>query len=111
MEGIKRISIHAPLRGRHMPPYYTLAFIIFQSTPPCGGDNNAYYIQSEFIISIHAPLRGRRFRKVPARIDRDISIHAPLRGRLLFQVRCLISWGFQSTPPCGGDLTSVLPTI
>ena len=32
------ISIHAPLRGRLVQLWFTLWFILFQSTPPCGGD-------------------------------------------------------------------------
>ena len=126
LNDIPPISIHAPLRGRlekclsghFFQAYFNprplagatwckldfAAALLFQSTPPCGGDygffgpcswiwhfnprplagatssrQNHGFVKK---ISIHAPLRGRR---VPDhRLDPGfgISIHAPLRGRL-----------------------------
>ena len=57
----------------------------FQSTPPCGGDENRNTVPSGSSISIHAPLRGRRDRLKNVRFLRQ----------------------FQSTPPCGGDIGNV----
>ena len=65
-----------------MPPYYVLAFMIFQSTPPCGGD---------FAFN-HADGRPDVFQSTPpcggdlgddhlVFAGSSISIHAPLRGR------------------------------
>ncbi len=33
--------------------------VLFQSTPPCGGDGNGSGSSADYCISIHAPLRGR----------------------------------------------------
>ena len=98
------ISIHALMRGRPrfhkgflLPsPYFNphprmgatprtspkpSLMIIFQSTPPYGGD-------------IH--FCGSFFR-IP------ISIHAPMRGRRKVKGATVWPYQFQSTPPCGGD--------
>ena len=53
----------------------------FQSTPPCGGDDQGLKPFSAALISIHAPMRGRPLRMRHSRVLRR----------------------FQSTPPCGGD--------
>ena len=57
-------------------------------------------------ISIHAPLRGRLSSLRLKCISIIISIHAPLRGRQRGASRSGIMPGFQSTPPCGGDIFS-----
>ena len=54
------ISIHAPLRGRHLLERRAKRDALFQSTPPCGGDFISAGIIASPLISIHAPLRGRR---------------------------------------------------
>ena len=38
------ISIHAPLRGRLAGALFLVAGIVFQSTPPCGGDGVAGFL-------------------------------------------------------------------
>ena len=76
------ISIHAPLRGRPNFPRSRFALGVFQSTPPCGGDQITYSRQKMSCISIHAPLRGRRTVQNIGYLYQHISIHAPLRGRL-----------------------------
>ena len=38
LPGFVRLSIHAPLRGRPGSPIVPVAWPLFQSTPPCGGD-------------------------------------------------------------------------
>ena len=38
---------------------YTGLQVIFQSTPPCGGDSPTVTIGGQSHISIHAPMRGR----------------------------------------------------
>ena len=124
------ISIHAPLRGRPPPGWAEALVIEFQSTPPCGGDQQVWIPSNRrYPISIHAPLRGR-----PAGMDTvqsavsdfnprplagatgiilrrwsgvTISIHAPLRGRHGGVLIVYNTDKFQSTPPCGGDNTPV----
>ena len=97
------ISIHAPIRGRPIlvfgrPGYSnfnprplagattnlaaSVIDVTFQSTPPCGGDQDLKAISG-----------------VPA----SISIHAPLRGRPFSSAALPVLPLFQSTPPCGGD--------
>ena len=79
----------------------------FQSTPPCGGDGLFTKGSQKETISIHAPLRGRHPKR--SRLDPGgrISIHAPLRGRPWGQLPREPPPLFQSTPPCGGDSTSL----
>ncbi len=100
--------------------------LIFQSTPPCGGDTNTtkgdksktYFNprplagatveveRAEWAdgISIHAPLRGRHPSNDLSVSPGTISIHAPLRGRRMSPPAMATVRLFQSTPPCGGDL-------
>ena len=98
------ISIHAPLRGRRRRRLPVGSCTQFQSTPPCGGDLILWKSDTELDkISIHAPLRGRPALKMIRACEGVISIHAPLRGRLNRRRRARIVDIFQSTPPCGGD--------
>ena len=54
------ISIHAPMRGRRQAGEKSTIELIFQSTPPCGGDLPTTGQITGLPISIHAPMRGRR---------------------------------------------------
>ena len=97
---------------------------LFQSTPPCGGDQRDAVNPAGVLISIHAPLRGRRSAShLPIPLP-DFNPR-PLAGATRLRVlRCLsdcyfnprplagatrgvatygLSYLFQSTPPCGGD--------
>ena len=76
------ISIHAPLRGRQSCSQIGKSDIIFQSTPPCGGDDIFADVKSRDRDFNPRPLAGATNLKA-ARIKlAQISIHAPLRGRL-----------------------------
>ena len=97
------ISIHAPLRGRHPNIKAYWYRVEFQSTPPCGGDDDTFKLPAFWEISIHAPLRGRPAKAKSIDWSQPISIHAPLRGRPSDPNPMPISPSFQSTPPCGGD--------
>ena len=48
-----------PLAGATTSPQTKVKVMIFQSTPPCGGDGLLAGLSSYIMISIHAPLRGR----------------------------------------------------
>ena len=96
------ISIHAPLRGRLFRPVRKQDRLKFQSTPPCGGDQDSVVETPEIRISIHAPLRGRPF-KPDANSACNNFNPRPLAGATAVHVRGGKSPGFQSTPPCGGD--------
>ena len=97
----------------------------FQSTPPCGGDRNYFFIAITNIDFNPRPLAGATLILRKGKILENISIHAPLRGRpggggqghrnRYFNPRPLAGATsslspfplfalFQSTPPCGGDL-------
>ena len=97
------ISIHAPMRGRPYDGCQTLGTLIFQSTPPCGGDTELSKREGTREISIHAPMRGRQTVDGLTLEEIKISIHAPMRGRLRGVPGLIVRCGFQSTPPCGGD--------
>ena len=97
----------------------------FQSTLPCGSDNEqfvGYYGQRK--ISIHAPLRERLRHLMVTNFLTNfnprslagattaanqpyfivyISIHAPLRERQQPQINLILLFTFQSTLPCGSD--------
>ena len=98
-----RISIHAPLRGRLTSLDPSRSRLLFQSTPPCGGDiwvksggSNSWKFQS-------TPPCGGDLEGSNSDVDYPISIHAPLRGRPALLRPCSVVTLFQSTPPCGGD--------
>ena len=100
---ILHISIHAPMRGRHMKAWKKNAGIGFQSTPPCGGDRYTWRDGIECRISIHAPMRGRPGRWTLAENCRNFNPrpHAGATADApVGDAPCL----FQSTPPCGGDV-------
>ena len=103
------ISIHAPLRGRLVPLYNLTQTPDFNPRPLAGATGQALGPQGVHNISIHAPLRGRPRPVICRRWWRGISIHAPLRGRLPISHIFNVIEQFQSTPPCGGDLYSLLP--
>jgi len=79
------------------------ALLVFQSTPPCGGEFHADEGGPDTKVSIHAPVRGRigHVSRVLGTIR--VSIHAPVRGRIRGPRRCESRPVFQSTPPCGGE--------
>ena len=97
------ISIHAPLRGRRLPPILTLQTAVFQSTPPCGGDPPDYGKTCICGNFNPRPLAGATKVVGVYRPSGNISIHAPLRGRPRFVAETKYPDKFQSTPPCGGD--------
>ena len=80
--GYVRISIHAPLRGRPQPFRGDFQRVLFQSTPPCGGDQRSWKPLPTTMHFNPRPLAGA----TPC---------SPSRS-------CISA--FQSTPPCGGDL-------
>ena len=107
-EKIFIISIHAPLRGRLVPGCAGAFRRRFQSTPPCGGDRSPGFSRAPSADFNPRPLAGATHREHQTKYDSQISIHAPLRGRLIFMLPKISSRGFQSTPPCGGDLQFVI---
>ncbi len=113
------------MRGRPGMGFLTGAPVQFQSTPPCGGDNSYPLFIADIMISIHAPMRGRPLKLIraagwndfnprphaggdqKARTRSPRSIHfnpRPHAGATLIVKDKNGIHGFQSTPPCGGDL-------
>ena len=78
-----RISIHAPLRGRLGEIVERYGIIIFQSTPPCGGDCWVGFISLIKSYFNPRPLAGATIPDEMRELFDAISIHAPLRGRLM----------------------------
>ena len=100
----RRISIHAPMRGRPEDRGLCTFEQIFQSTPPCGGDHSWFGFCVPVVVFQSTPPCGGDPEDAGNRQGNEISIHAPMRGRL--PTRWPPSWAcaFQSTPPCGGDI-------
>ena len=112
------------MRGRLASAGIPCPETLFQSTPPCGGDNDHVRLRLPDNISIHAPLRGRLLclTCIPSSLNFN---PRPLAGATYkvqqvlgkinhFNPRPLAGatdgkgysyglWLFQSTPPCGGD--------
>ena len=102
-----------------------LAGLVFQSTPPCGGDRSRGPADRPGRISIHAPMRGRRNRRgqwvfcydfnprphagathLGDTFQQSISHFNPRpHAGATSSTRTVMYPGarFQSTPPCGGD--------
>ena len=99
----RKISIHAPLRGRLAGALFLVAGIVFQSTPPCGGDGVAGFLWVVVRNFNPRPLAGATKPAPACPYCGYISIHAPLRGRRQYKRMTCMVHGFQSTPPCGGD--------
>ena len=99
----------SPMRGATIVVFDPSLAIIFQSTLPyAGSDQASPFAQIAAAISIHAPLCGeRRGRRYLPNGDAKISIHAPLCGERhacnFFHDEC---FQFQSTLPyAGSDLS------
>ena len=105
------ISIHAPLRGRLRRSAASREVGVFQSTPPCGGDRSINGFTFRLSDFNPRPLAGATYSFVDVTPESPISIHAPLRGRLIASGLFIKGGQFQSTPPCGGDLGTALPTV
>ena len=97
------ISIHAPLRGRPKLQQKKLKVPLFQSTPPCGGDQFLRWPAPSRQNFNPRPLAGATLSRPGFDCRIAISIHAPLRGRPAIPYRPIVDRVFQSTPPCGGD--------
>ena len=100
--GDTRVSIHAPARGRTLHALPPPPSLLFQSTPPRGGEPSTAGLRlparfnprpragangseggygTPQKVSIHAPARGRTgVRQIPNPAEL-VSIHAPARGR------------------------------
>ena len=121
---VSLISIHAPSRGRRAMPLAPRVFMIFQSTPPRGGDDSRGSPSSLYPDFNPRPLAGatsacssmhrsKPFQSTPPRggdgvsstlrLASSISIHAPSRGRQVAKSLTISPARFQSTPPRGGD--------
>ena len=112
-----------PESGKAPPPLWP-----FQSTPPCGGDvDTSCECESQqnfnprplagathrftrrddaYVISIHAPLRGATNSAYLSIRDGHNFNPRPLAGATCHVFsRGPVRSAFQSTPPCGGDLS------
>ena len=75
------ISIHAPLRGRLIFLVKLRLLVLFQSTPPCGGDIAGAVAPAVLLYFNPRPLAGATKCHSLGHGAYVISIHAPLRGR------------------------------
>ena len=120
------ISIHAPLRGRRDYFCKICQMVIFQSTPPCGGDDaagssqcnrpdfnprplagattSAVHVQTSDLFQSTPPCGGDYAAGSTAPACRDFNPR-PLAGATIALLKpCSVVTLFQSTPPCGGDI-------
>ena len=94
----------SPCGERHMPPYYVLAYIIFQSTLPMRGATRLDSDDdTETIFQSTLPMRGATRQQSQIQSRRRISIHAPHAGsdarKLVYRYT---DPRFQSTLPMRG---------
>ena len=99
----KRVSIHAPTRGRHDGLHVALTGITVSIHAPTRGRRPSY-LPNDFSIKFQStPPRGGDVIQPEVRLYLFVSIHAPTRGRLRHLPSCIQVIKFQSTPPRGGD--------
>ena len=97
------ISIHAPLRERLTILCNRLMNYNFNPRSLAGATNTTSRCLRISLISIHAPLRERRLAVLSNADVFRISIHAPLRERLRHATVMVTAHLFQSTLPYGSD--------
>ena len=103
-ESDRGISIHAPVWGRRQDPLLAPSRLIFQSTPPYGGD-----VIPPVNLTFTGDFNPRPRMGATVVFQGDchictISIHAPVWGRQMSWTFVAWSGAFQSTPPYGGDM-------
>ena len=76
-----KISIHAPMRGRPPDAAFGILAPGFQSTPPCGGDHKQPHLSSPINLFQSTPPCGGDVPPLTGYTKLAISIHAPMRGR------------------------------
>ena len=69
------------MRGRRLLVIARLTHVLFQSTPPCGGDRKTYKIGPKLGYFNPRPHAGATPCPKGQNYRSDISIHAPMRGR------------------------------
>ena len=108
------VSIRAPVRGAtsRTDLSASVAFLLFQSAPPCGGRpqrSPACGPSSQSVACFNPRPRagGDSNRISDARRRAAVSIRAPVRGATWDRAAGsdLLRWLFQSAPPCGGRPT------
>ena len=100
---IRNVSIHAPARGRLETRAEIWRELMFQSTPPRGGDSGQSITKSATSSFNPRPRAGATDQGGGVMNTEYVSIHAPARGRHSAPRRTGAVFQFQSTPPRGGD--------
>src|SRR6185437_4738046 len=96
--GVIPVSIHAPVRARHLR---TVAHLVHPCFNPRAREGATPALRRQVvatIVSIHAPVRARRWLLHHMPHPR-VSIHAPVRARLGYAVNTVTTYQFQSTRP------------
>ena len=78
VEGLKRISIHAPVKG---------------------ATEHGHTDKKRIHISIHAPVKGATSETMDQNVLVNISIHAPVKGATPTALKATAPTEFQSTLP------------
>ena len=103
---VRRISIHAPIRGRREGPVVACGYLRFQSTPPYGGDRSQSPGWRWGCGFQSTPPYGGDPQSRPGRWTLAISIHAPIRGRRLRPDHCPSVAYFNPRPHTGATWPS-----
>ena len=100
---IPQIShIHSPLRGVTWVLCDNGTYVVFQSTPPCGGDKEQMLSGPDGLDFNPRPHAGATPSKMPNLKEVQISIHAPLRGRCIRSGCCAMASGYFNPRPHAG---------
>ena len=93
-----------PRVGATSVSYIMMSCLLFQSAPPCGGDDVLAQLDKVAKdVSIRAPVWGRPVGVTLVVADFMVSIRAPVWGRhSIYNLKGQTNQ-FQSAPPCGGD--------
>ena len=101
------ISIHAPLRERHLLLWHALILLLFQSTLPYGSDFDDVQDFICVAISIHAPLRERQSMHAFPATCSEFQSTLPYGSDSTRTPTKLKAGAFQSTLPYGSDVPSL----
>ena len=81
-EGVVRVSIHAPVKGRRPRMHTNRSMLRCFNPRPREGATWQEIVPAECPdVSIHAPVKGRQISFPEKREDFRVSIHAPVKGR------------------------------
>ena len=77
------VSIHAPVKGAILPPFFELqARLVSIHAPVKGAIDDERVRRRGYHVSIHAPVKGAMGSNAHCFGDAGVSIHAPVKGAI-----------------------------